>query len=49
MNADEIRCVLRELRMILDSLCSAELNGSGRSFIMKRIRMYENKLSQIGT
>ncbi len=46
MNENEIRAVLIELRLILENLCYAELNESGREYIRKRISNYENRLSE---
>jgi hypothetical protein len=39
--------IIRELRMILESLCGRELNEQGRQYIMNRIKFYENKRDEV--
>jgi len=41
--------IIHELKAILENLCSAELNASGREYIRKRIKYYEVRISEAAT
>ena len=38
--------VIVELKMLLENLCSVELNASGREYVRRRIKHYENKINE---
>jgi hypothetical protein len=46
MTIREMEAVVRELKMMLESLCAQELTENGRRFVRARIRNYEDRISQ---
>ncbi len=46
MTDSTARIVVIELKMMLDALCSAELTASGREYVKRRIKKYEDRINE---
>ena len=46
MKVAEAKAIIRELRMLMEALCSRELNHSGREYVKRRIKGYEDRIAK---
>lgn len=49
MKVAEAKAIIRELKMLMEALCSRELNHSGREYVKRRIQGYEDRIVKAGT